>query len=210
MYPEMGMLDCNSYVIKGQTNIVIDPGSPDMVNELVRKMERDGIDAKKTTVICNTHMHIDHTLANEGFRKATGASIIIHPLQKEFFNISFYETANLFAMHPEAFEENGYFKTNDLKEFGFDWELIPSPGHSRDSICFYSAHEKCLISGDVVFAGNTGRYDLPGGNPVQLGDSIRNLANYDIEILLPGHMGVVKGAEKVKSNFNFVKEFFAE
>ena len=62
-----------------------------------------------------------------------------------------------------------------------------------------------MISGDVVFAGNTGRVDFPGGSAQQLKDSIERLAEREIDYLLPGHMGIVAGADKVQNNFEFVR-----
>ena len=53
---------------------------------------------------------------------------------------------------------------------------------------------------------NTGRVDLPGGQADDLKKSIDTLAKLDIEYLLPGHMGVVAGAENVKQNFEFIKK----
>lgn len=30
------------------------------------------------------------------------------------------------------------------------WDLIKTPGHTHDSICFYNREEKALISGDTI------------------------------------------------------------
>jgi len=86
-------------------------------------------------------------------------------------------------------------------------ELIPSPGHSPDSICYYLADDKVLICGDVIFSQNTGRVDLPGGSADQLKASIERLSQLDVEYLLPGHMDIVVGRENVKNNFEFIKKY---
>ena len=83
-------------------------------------------------------------------------------------------------------------------------EFIHAPGHSPDSICFYCRREEFLICGDVIFDKNTGRVDLPGGNADELKRSIKGLSSLKIKYLLPGHMGIVNGAEEVKGNFEFV------
>ena len=62
-----------------------------------------------------------------------------------------------------------------------------------------------MICGDVIFENNTGRVDLPGGNGEQLKKSIESLSQIEIEYLLPGHMGIVTGAENVVRNFDFIK-----
>jgi glyoxylase-like metal-dependent hydrolase (beta-lactamase superfamily II) len=86
-------------------------------------------------------------------------------------------------------------------------ELIPSPGHSPDSICYYIPAEKALICGDVIFSQNTGRVDLPGGSAAELKASIERLAQLDVEYLLPGHMNIVTGQENVKKNFEFIRQY---
>ncbi len=210
LYPERGMLDCNTYIIRGKVSAIIDAGSPEVVPDLVEQMRRDGIEPGDISLICNTHLHVDHSWANQAFKDVSGARIMLHPLQKEFFDLSFYQTAAFFGMQPDGFKEDACFKANSLKELGLDWEMIPSPGHSEDSICFYSGTEKCLICGDVIFAGNIGRFDLPGGNPVRLANSIKGLSALDAAYLLPGHMGILKDAGRVKQNFRLVREYFGD
>jgi glyoxylase-like metal-dependent hydrolase (beta-lactamase superfamily II) len=51
-----------------------------------------------------------------------------------------------------------------------------------------------------------GRTDFPGGNSVLLKKSIVRLSQLDVDTLLPGHMGIVDGKERVKMNFDVVIE----
>ena len=204
-YPEKGMLDCNTYVIKGTPTIIIDPGSTQFLTALLQEMRQDGIDAKDIEIITNTHLHCDHCSANEALKQLSGAKILSHPLQKKFYNVTIIETAKFFGLPPIEFEANSYID-NKLDTGDIQLELILSPGHSPDSICFYSQQNKILICGDVIFNQNTGRVDLPGGNADELKHSIDELSQLGIENLLPGHMDIVTGAEKVKSNFEFIKK----
>ncbi len=207
-YPESGWLDCNTYVIKGDTNLIIDAGSPEIVPALVEEMRKDGIEPEDVDLICNTHLHLDHSGANQAFKDISGARIMLHPLQKEFFSLSVYDAAAFFGLTTDGFKEDACFTNNSLAEFGLDWEMVPSPGHSAESICFYSNTQKCLISGDVIFCGNIGRYDLPGGDLAKLGRSVASLAKFEVDSLLPGHMDIVWGADRVKANFQLVQRFF--
>ena len=52
-YPEQGMFDCNTYVITGDTGIIIDPGNPDFLSGLVGSLHKDGIDPKNIDIITN-------------------------------------------------------------------------------------------------------------------------------------------------------------
>jgi len=199
------MLDCNTYVIKGSPTIAIDPGSTRFLTVLLEKMHRDDINVKDIDIITNTHLHCDHCSANEALKQLSGARILSHPLQKQFYNAAVIETAKFFGLPPAEFTADGYIDSNKLDTAGTEFELIPSPGHSPDSICFYCPEDKLLICGDVIFAGNTGRVDLPGGNAEELKQSIEALARLEIEYLLPGHTSIINGNEKVKSNFDFIK-----
>jgi len=45
-YPEKGMLDCNTYVIKDDISVIVDPGSAQFLSDLVSNLFKDGIDPK--------------------------------------------------------------------------------------------------------------------------------------------------------------------
>jgi hydroxyacylglutathione hydrolase len=205
-YPEQGMLDCNTYVIKGSPGIIIDPGSPEFITSRVEALKRDGISPADIGLIVNTHLHIDHCGANEAFKALSGAQIAIHPVQKHNYRLVVVDGARLFGMEPAEFTEDYLLDEGRLDYGGIELELIPSPGHSPDCVCFYDRKHQVLICGDVLFEMNTGRVDLPGGDADNLKISIETLSRLDIELLLPGHMGVVAGADNVKRNFDYIRE----
>ena len=204
-YPERGMLDCNTYLIKGNPTIIIDPGSPQFLPRLIQSLQQDGIEPNDIDIIVNTHLHGDHCGANEAFKQISGAKILSHPLQKQFYDMTVIETAKFFGFSPIEFTADSSIENNTLDTGNTELKLIPSPGHSPDSICFYSHQDEILICGDVIFAGNIGRADLPGGNAGELKNSIEELSQLEINYLLPGHMDIVANAEEVKSNFDLIK-----
>jgi hydroxyacylglutathione hydrolase len=205
LYPEQGMLDCNTYVITGEPGVIIDPGNAEFLSDRFDGMRQDGIVPADIGIIANTHLHIDHCGANEAFKEISGAEISLHPVQKENYNFVVIEGARVFGLTPTEFTEDAIFNDNRLTIGEADWEIIKSPGHSPDCICFYNRAEKVLICGDVIFDMNTGRVDLPGGNGEELKKTIESLSTLEIEYLFPGHMDIVTGAERVKANFEFIK-----
>jgi len=205
LYPEQGMLDCNTYVITGSPGIIIDPGNPDFLTSRVGGMKQDGIDPSDIGTIVNTHLHMDHCGANEAFKRLSGAKIALHPIQKENYRLVVIDGARIFGIEPPEFAEDYILDDSPLSNDGVELEMIVSPGHSPDCVCFYNRKDKVLVCGDVLFEMNTGRVDLPGGNAGDLKQSIESLSQLDIEYLLPGHMGIVSGAEKVVSNFDFIR-----
>jgi glyoxylase-like metal-dependent hydrolase (beta-lactamase superfamily II) len=204
LYPERGLLDCNTYVVKGSPGVIIDPGNADFLSSRLEDMRRDGIDPSGIAVIVNTHLHVDHCGANEAFKKLSGAKIALHPVQKENYRLVVVDGARLFGMEPAEFKEDYLLDVDRLRVGGIDLELLPSPGHSPDCICFYDRAAKVLLCGDVLFEGNTGRVDLPGGDAGALKKSIERLSLLDVEYLLPGHMGVISGAAGVAANYDFI------
>jgi hydroxyacylglutathione hydrolase len=205
MYSEQAVLDCNTYVITGRPGIIIDPGGVEFLAARLEGLRGDGIDPAEIGVIVNTHLHIDHCGANEAFKKLSGAKIALHPVQKQNYQLVVVDGARLFGMAPAEFAEDYLLDERLFTGGGAILELIPSPGHSPDCVCFYDRADKWLVCGDVLFEMNTGRVDLPGGDGVLLKKSIESLSLLDIEYLLPGHMGIIAGAGRVADNFSFIR-----
>ena len=205
-YPEKGMMDCNTYVIKDKLSVIIDPGLTQFLPELLQDLHQDGIDPKDIDIIANTHLHGDHCWSNAAFKKISGAKILLHPSQKDSWEATVTQTSKFFGVPAVKFTEDRLLDNNKLNTGEMEFELIPSPGHSLDSVCFYCQKDKILICGDVIFNQNTGRVDLPGGNADELKQSIEMLSQLDVEYLLPGHMDIIVGREKVKRNFEFIKQ----
>ena len=206
MYPEQGMMDSNTYVVKGAPGLLIDPGNAGYLPSLIHAMGEDGIAPEDIGTVVNTHLHGDHCGANEGFKGFSGARIALHPVQKEHYETVVVEAARLFGMPPEEFTEDDIIEGDTLIVGDVVIDLLPSPGHSPDSVCYYLRDEKLLVCGDVIFQMNTGRTDLPGGSGDALKASIEHLAGLGAAGLFPGHMGAVNGADAVAQNFDFVRK----
>ena len=67
--------------------------------------------------------------------------------------------------------------------------ILATPGHTPGGVCFLV--EDVIFSGVSVFNESIGRYDLPGGDGVQLLESIRTklMVLPENMIVLPGHGG---------------------
>ena len=205
-YPEKGMMDCNTYVIKDKLSILIDPGLNEFVPALLQDLQNDGIEPKDIDIIMNTHLHGDHSWGNEAFKQASGAEILLHTIQKQLGDAATVEASKFFGVPTAQFTEDRVLTEDHLSLGETEIEIIPSPGHSPESVCYYCRNQKVLICGDVIFNQNTGRVDLPGGDADQLKQSIERLSKLDVEYLLPGHMDIVTGADNVKRNFEFIKQ----
>ena len=76
-------------------------------------------------------------------------------------------------------------KSYNIGKFSFD--VIYTPGHTNDSICFYFKEENIMFTGDFIFKNAIGRTDL-GGNYVDMKKSLNKIKNYSDNIkIYPGH-----------------------
>lgn len=206
------MPSCNTYIIKDEVSVIIDTGLEIHLQGLIQDMRRDGIEPEDIDLITNTHLHLDHCWANQAFKDISGAKIAIHPLQKEYFKFNLEVVTKLFASFLKLDSETIEFEEDSLLDSklntgNMEFEILHTPGHSPDCICFFNKEEEILICGDLVFNQSTGRVDLPGGNAEEIKHSIEMLSQLEIEYLLPGHLNSLKGKEVIKKNFDFVREY---
>jgi glyoxylase-like metal-dependent hydrolase (beta-lactamase superfamily II) len=71
-----------------------------------------------------------------------------------------------------------------------EWLTVLTPGHSSDSVCFVLAADRALLTGDTVLGRGTTVVAHPDGGLADYLDSLqrlRDLADHDIDVLLPGH-----------------------
>ena len=115
-YPENGMFDCNTYVIRDDINVMIDPGSVEFLPALLRDLHEDGIEPKDIGIITNTHLHGDHCWSNEAFKELSGARIIIHDVQKKFYEATVIDGARFMGLQPLGFQEDGCFDGDMLED----------------------------------------------------------------------------------------------
>src|SRR5690606_20505431 len=88
--------------------------------------------------------------------------------------------------------------------------VLHTPGHSAGSVCFYFPKEAVIISGDVLFKGSVGRYDLPGSNGNDLYHSLTEVMMKlpDDVVVYSGHgMKTTIGEERAENPF-LNRDFF--
>ncbi|HOB86278.1 MAG TPA: MBL fold metallo-hydrolase [Bacillota bacterium] len=211
--------NCNSYLIAGEKNILIDPGhvfnefGENCLQMLARELNRDGFNFEDIDLILCTHGHPDHSQGAGLVRKAGDALMAIHELEEPFLQAAAdYLQSRGVEEGDASLAPDFYLQEGELlagREKALSLKVIHTPGHSPGAVCFYLPEPGVLFSGDTVFRSSIGRHDLPGGSLEELKASIDKLAQLDpVELLLPGHMGMVAGKERVQENFRLVKAFF--
>ncbi len=206
-YREKGVLDANTYVIRGEQTVLIDPGLGNYLGLLLKEMQEDGIAPKEVDVIAITHLHPDHCDATAALKDVSGAKVAVHSSQWEYRDMLLEAASRVLGIEAKKFKVDFVFE--DSLEHT-ELRILHTPGHSPESICFYAADKKTLISGDLVFDKGIGRTDLPFGNNEELISSINTISTLDTELLLPGHGAILKGRSNVKMNYDFIREHYLQ
>ena len=173
--------------------VVIDPG--DEYPKLKRALE-----GRSVAAILLTHGHFDHIMAVGPMAVDTHAPVYVGRDDMEMLNnAALNGRAGLMGithMDGPAIEAAPYGEK--LSAAGLDFMVLPTPGHSRGSVCLYLPDEAVLFSGDTLFQAGFGRMDLYGGSPAQMRDSLRRLFALPPETrVYPGHgMATTIGEER--------------
>lgn len=182
----------NTYILSDETGecVIIDPGCFDAAE---REELRAFIEEKKLRPVklLNTHCHIDHVFGNSFVSRTWNLGL---EMNREDLPVlaSFEQVCRMYGIAPVDMqpEPSVFLGEEDVIRFGNSaLQIFFTPGHSPGSICFYSADDKILIGGDVLFRQSIGRTDLPGGDFNTLVTSIRKklyVLPGDTEVF-PGH-----------------------
>ncbi|MBD5420005.1 MAG: MBL fold metallo-hydrolase [Bacteroides sp.] len=172
------MFGINTYVVydpEEKEAAIIDPG-------MSRKQEFDalenfiGREGLKVTHLINTHLHIDHAIADNWVKAKYGVPVEAHA-DDAMLGERIKQQAQMFGVQAEdvAVEIDRPLKEGDIIKIGSgELKVVHVPGHSPGSICLYDEADSFVIVGDALFQGSIGRTDLPGGNHRQLVDAIKN------------------------------------
>ncbi len=178
---------------------LIDPGAE--ADKILAMIEENGWVIEK---ILLTHGHFDHTEAVEVIRRERNIPYYIHKegqkyLESSHYNLSRYCKRNIVLKNALLLDNNDIISLDvnpDIK-----LEIIHTPGHTEDSVIYYSKRDSFAFVGDTIFLGSIGSTQYPGGDSKQLQDSILNrifkLPNDTV--LYPGHSdSTTIGIEKAR------------
>ena len=72
---------------------------------------------------------------------------------------------------------------------GLDIRVLPTPGHTADSVCFLVGHgnSRAMLTGDTILGRGTTVVAAPDGDLGSYLDSLALLAAYPQVLMLPGH-----------------------
>jgi glyoxylase-like metal-dependent hydrolase (beta-lactamase superfamily II) len=153
----------------------------------------------------HTHAHIDHIGALAELQERTGAPGLLHPADLPLYAAMREQARWLGVPTPRVVRLDGELLEGDRLSAGAaTLEVLHTPGHTPGSVSFaLSANGATrLLSGDTLFQGSVGRWDIGG---TSLEDIVRSIhtklfAYPDDTLVIPGHGPATTIGDEKRSN----------
>ena len=181
----LGLYQTNIYILSNDTEaVVIDPGyEPDTI--------LDALEGKELKAILLTHGHFDHVGAVKELVAETGCKVYIHAADLSLPPM--ITAGQLYYTHTYA-EGDTVCPIE-----GAALHVLHTPGHTPGSVCLLLGDQ--MFSGDTLFEGSCGRMDLPGGDQLQMHQSLNRLVSLQADYHIhPGHGGSTTLAAEKRYN----------
>ncbi|MFI6702748.1 MBL fold metallo-hydrolase [Streptomyces sp. NPDC050509] len=159
--------------------VVIDPGPLDDVHlkAVVNAAEKAG---KRVALTLLTHGHPDHADGAARFAALTRTDVR--------------------ALDPALrLGGEGLAAGDVITTGGLEMRVVPTPGHTSDSLCFHLPADRAVLTGDTVLGRGTTLVAHPDGRLGDYLDSLRRLRSLTVDdgvdTVLPGHGPVLDDAQ---------------
>ncbi|MGW2783244.1 MBL fold metallo-hydrolase [Streptomyces populi] len=159
--------------------VVIDPGPLDDVHlrNVLDTAEKAG---KRVALTLLTHGHPDHAEGASRFAELSGTAVR--------------------ALDPALrLGDEGLAAGDVIGLGGLELRVVPTPGHTADSLCFHLPADRAVLTGDTVLGRGTTVVAHPDGRLGDYLDSLRRLRSLTVDdgvhTVLPGHGPVLDDAQ---------------
>jgi len=214
----LGMVHCHA-IIGPSGCILVDTGTPGSEAKIERALKKHGHRFSDVKLIVVTHAHTDHAGSAARLRELTGAPIVAHAddldyyeRRKEMTYCVAHSWGPLFlrsgipgepylAFTPDILLQDD--ATIDLRSYGVEGLAKHTPGHTSGSISIELASGDALV-GDLVASGvllggvmRTGRAIRPPfeDDPATVGAQLLEMVDSGIERFHMGHGGPLPAGE---------------
>ncbi|MEU6484497.1 MBL fold metallo-hydrolase [Streptomyces sp. NPDC046887] len=159
--------------------VVVDPGPLDEghLRAVVETAERLG---KRIALTLLTHGHADHAEGAGRFAELTGTTVR--------------------ALDPALrLGDEGLRAGQAVRVGGLELRVVPTPGHTADSLSFHLPADRAVLTGDTILGRGTTMVAHPDGRLGDYLDSLRRLRSLTVDdgvhTVLPGHGPVLEDAQ---------------
>ena len=160
----------NTYLIGDEEVTVIDPGPA--LHEHIEAIIQASANIKQ---ILLTHTHPDHSPGTRLLQDNIGVPV--------FALITESSKDQDITFTPERILIDGEIIANEY----YSIEVIHTPGHASNHLCYLLKNEKLLFTGDHIMDGSTVVIASPDGSMQDYIDSLAKLKEYDLNKIAPGH-----------------------
>jgi glyoxylase-like metal-dependent hydrolase (beta-lactamase superfamily II) len=166
----------NTYLLGARDVAVIDPG-PATDSHIEAVVGAAGLALRWVLV---THTHPDHSPAAALLARRTGAALL-------------GRAAPAGQHHDTTFHPDTVLADGEVLSTGeFELDVIHTPGHASNHLCFLHSQLKWLFTGDHIINGSTVVIDPPDGNMTDYLQSLERLKSFDIAAIAPGHGDIIR------------------
>jgi hydroxyacylglutathione hydrolase len=180
----LGPLETNGYVLwdpSGEAALV-DPVVP--AAEIFEFLDKGKLSVRAILI---THSHVDHLHGAEEAARRFDVPIYMHSAAEKLRE--FYEESCVWLGFEPRPMPKGYLpadKTESIRLGEEELRFITTPGHSPCGISL--AAGAFVVTGDLLFKGCIGRYDLPFASLPLLYQSLKKIKTLSPALeVLPGH-----------------------
>ncbi|MGW6021037.1 MBL fold metallo-hydrolase [Streptomyces sp. NPDC055099] len=159
--------------------VVVDPGPLDdaHLRHVIATAEQAG---QRVALTLLTHGHPDHAEGAARFAELTGTKVR--------------------ALDPALrLGDEGLGAGDVITTGGLELRVVPTPGHTADSLCFHLPADQAVLTGDTVLGRGTTVVAHPDGRLGDYLDSLRRLRSLTVDdgvhTVLPGHGPVLEDAQ---------------
>ncbi|WP_030378654.1 MULTISPECIES: MBL fold metallo-hydrolase [unclassified Streptomyces] len=159
--------------------VVIDPGPLDdaHLRNVAATAERAG---RRIALTLLTHGHPDHAEGATRFAELTSTKVR--------------------ALDPALrLGDEGLGAGDVVTVGGLELRVVPTPGHTADSLCFHLPADRAVLTGDTILGRGTTVVAHPDGRLGDYLDSLRRLRSLTVDdgvqTVLPGHGPVLEDAQ---------------
>jgi glyoxylase-like metal-dependent hydrolase (beta-lactamase superfamily II) len=179
----------NTYVLGATTLAIVDPGpmSVPHLNALTAH-----IGGRKVEAVILTHTHRDHSaLVPEMMEKIDAPLWFAGPhrpsRKKRFLEQDWVARDSDYGLFPDRVLHDG----ERVSVAGLELNVVATPGHCANHLCFGIGGTPWLLSGDHVMGWNSTMIAVPDGSMAAYLNSLRKLDALPWRQYLPGHGGPI-------------------